>query len=89
MISTINRLKKICLHFRRENSKKMSKTSFSPITRELIGKFQIYKITYSGTIGPNVGDDILLKSSSSFIGNIQMYVFPFKNERVFASMLIK
>ena len=38
-------------------------------------------------MGPNVGDDNLLKSTSGLIGNFQMYVFPFKSERVFASII--
>ena len=38
-------------------------------------------------MGPNVGDDNLLKSTSGLIWNFQMYVFPFKSERVFASLL--
>ena len=40
-------------------------------------------------MGQNVGDDNLFKSTSGFIGNIQIYVFPFKSERIFASIIIK
>ena len=47
--------------------------------------FQIYNSTFSLPIGPKVGDDNLLKSTTCFIGNIQMYVFPFKSKRIYAS----
>ena len=41
------------------------------------------------SIGTNIGNDNLLMSTFGFIGNIQMFVFPFKSERVFASVCIK
>ena len=37
---------------------------------------------------PNDDDDNLSKSTSGFVGNIQINIFPFKSEWVMASYLI-